>query len=131
MKDPGVVVKETQGLFASGTKTSSEAAFGAWVLEEAGARMCRHLSTSGDTVKLLLAKWGNSLAIRLPVECTRAAGIKEGDIVEADVNASGEITLTPALRFDRKAFVKQARKRLASLPMTRPAVEEMRKQDRY
>jgi len=74
VKDPGVVVKETQGLFASGTKTSSEAALQAWVLEEAGARMYRHLSTSGDTVKLLLAKWGNSLAIRLPVECTRAAG---------------------------------------------------------
>ena len=32
-------------------------------------------------MRLLISKWGNSLAVRLPVECTRAAGLKEGDSV--------------------------------------------------
>ena len=36
-------------------------------------------------MRLQLAKWGNSLAVRLPVECTRAAGLREGDTVEAEV----------------------------------------------
>ena len=47
-------------------------------------------------MRLQLAKWGNSLAVRLPVECTRAAGLREGDTVEAEVTPVGEIKLTPA-----------------------------------
>lgn len=82
-------------------------------------------------MRLSLAKWGNSLAVRLPVECTRAAGLHEGDAVEAEVTALGEIKLTPAQLFDKTAFLKRLRKRRASLPMTAATVEAMRQEERY
>lgn len=82
-------------------------------------------------MRLLVAKWGNSLAVRLPVECTRAAGLKEGDSVEAAINPAGDITLTPSQTFDKAAFLKRARKLRASMPMTAATVEAMRQEDRY
>jgi antitoxin MazE len=82
-------------------------------------------------MRLQLGKWGNSLAIRLPVECTRAAGLREGDVVEAEVTAIGEIKLTPAQPFDKAAFLKRARKLRATMPMTTTTVEAMRREERY
>lgn len=82
-------------------------------------------------MRLQLAKWGNSLAIRLPVECICAAGLREGDTVEAEVTAVGEIKLTPTQPFDKAAFLKRVRKLRASMPMTEPTVERMRQEDRY
>ena len=82
-------------------------------------------------MKLQLSKWGNSLAVRLPVECTRAAGLREGDIVDAEVTAMGEIKLTPTQPFDKAAFIKRLRKLRAGMPMTATTVEIMRREDRY
>ncbi len=82
-------------------------------------------------MKLQLAKWGNSLAVRLPVECTRAAGLREGDLVDAEVTPVGEIRLTPAQAFDKSAFLKKLRKLRAGMPMTTPTVEAMRRDERY
>ena len=82
-------------------------------------------------MRLQLAKWGNSLAVRLPVECTRAAGLREGDIVEAEVTPIGEIKLTPAQLFDKAAFIKRLRKLRDTMPMTTTTVQMMRREDRY
>ncbi len=82
-------------------------------------------------MKLQLAKWGNSLALRLPVECIRAAGLKEGDVVEAEVSAAGEIRLMPAQPFDKNAFIRRMRKLRAGLPQTQAAVEALRREQRY
>jgi antitoxin MazE len=82
-------------------------------------------------MRLQVAKWGNSLAVRLPVECLRAAGLHEGDTVEAEVSAVGEIILTPAQTFDKADLLKKIRKLRASMPMTTTTVEMMRDQDRY
>ncbi|MDP2794100.1 MAG: AbrB/MazE/SpoVT family DNA-binding domain-containing protein [Sulfurisoma sp.] len=82
-------------------------------------------------MKLQLAKWGNSLAIRLPVECARAAGLREGDTVEAEVTPIGEIKLTPARTFDKAAFLKRVSRLRASMPMTTTTVEMMRQEERY
>jgi antitoxin MazE len=82
-------------------------------------------------MKLQVAKWGNSLAVRLPTECIRAAGLKEGDSVEAEVSRAGEITLTPAHLFDKAAFLKQVRKLRAGMPMTSATVVAMRQEERY
>lgn len=82
-------------------------------------------------MRLQVAKWGNSLAVRLPVECTRATGLKEGDTVEAEVTAVGEIKLTPAQPFDKAAFLGRLRKLRAGMPMTSATVETMRQEDRY
>ena len=82
-------------------------------------------------MRLQLAKWGNSLAVRLPVECTRAAGLREGDTVEAEVTPIGEIKLTPARPFDKAAFIKRLRKLRSTMPMTTTTVQMMRQEDRY
>jgi antitoxin MazE len=82
-------------------------------------------------MRLQLAKWGNSLAVRLPVECVRAAGLKEGDEVEAEVTPIGEIRLTPAQAFDKAAFLERLSRLRAGMPMTEPAVEKMRHEERY
>jgi antitoxin MazE len=82
-------------------------------------------------MKLQVAKWGNSLAVRLPVQCTRAAGLCEGDSVEAEVTSAGEITLIPARPFDKADFLIRARKRRAAMPLTEATVGRMRKHARY
>jgi antitoxin MazE len=82
-------------------------------------------------MKLQLARWGNSLAVRLPVECIRAAGLKEGDEVEAEVTPVGEIRLKPAQVFDKAAFLQRLSKLRAGMSMTEAVVEKMRREDRY
>jgi antitoxin MazE len=82
-------------------------------------------------MKLQLAKWGNSLAVRLPRECIRAAGLKEGDSVEAEIGSAGEITLIPSPPFDKAAFLKRTRKLRATMPVTTATVATMRQADRY
>ena len=77
-----------------------------------------------------VSKWGNSLAIRLPVECTRAAGLREGDIVEVEVSPVGEIRLAPTLPFDKKAFLARLGRLHARMPMITATVEMMRRADR-
>lgn len=82
-------------------------------------------------MKLQVSKWGNSLAVRLPVECVRAAGLQEGDCVEASVASNGEITLAPERTFDKRAFLTRIALLHASMPMTTPVVEAMRQEARY
>lgn len=82
-------------------------------------------------VKLQVAKWGNSLAVRLPNEYVRQAGLREGDSVEAEVTPGGEITLVPARSFDKAAFLARTRKLRAAMQETEPVVEKMRKAARY
>ena len=82
-------------------------------------------------MRLQISKWGNSLAVRLPVECTRAAGLKEGDSVEASISPTGTITLAPEKTFDKAAFLARIAKLHASMSMTVPVVETMRQEERY
>lgn len=82
-------------------------------------------------MKLQVSRWGNSLAVRLPVECTRATGLKEGDSVEASITPAGAINLAPERAFDKAAFLTRIAKLHASMPMTAPVVETMRQEARY
>ena len=82
-------------------------------------------------MKLQVSRWGNSLAVRLPVACTRATGLKEGDSVEASITPAGAITLAPDQTFDKAAFLLRITKLHASMPMTAPVVETMRQDARY
>ena len=61
-------------------------------------------------MRLQITKWGNSLAVRLPVECVRAAGFREGDSVDAEITPAGTITLTPVKPFGKSAFLQRLRK---------------------
>lgn len=83
-------------------------------------------------MRLRIAKWGNSLAVRLPKECVHAANLKEGASVEANITADGSIILTHEKIFDKKAFLERLKRLHADLPMTEPVVETMRHEmERY
>lgn len=84
-------------------------------------------------MKVHLAKWGNSLAIRIPGECARQAHIKVGDALEIEVTATGELRLRPvaAERFDKATFLDRVRTLRSSLAPGEPIVESMRQSDRY
>jgi len=82
-------------------------------------------------MKLQIARWGNSLAVRLPAKFTRAIGARAGDSIEAEIGPLGKITLTPARRFDKVGFLKKIHKLRSGMPDTSATVEAMRKDDRY
>lgn len=82
-------------------------------------------------MKLQIAKWGNSLAVRLPVSYIKQVGISEGDSVEASVTATGDITLHPQKGFDKTAFMASLNKLQANMPMTEPVIEQLRNEARY
>ncbi|MCM8613201.1 AbrB/MazE/SpoVT family DNA-binding domain-containing protein [Accumulibacter sp.] len=83
-------------------------------------------------MKVRLAKWGNSLAVRIPGECARQAHVKAGDALEIEVTATGDLRLRPmAELFDRTSFLKQVQALRAHLSMGEPVVEAMRESDRF
>ncbi len=45
-----------------------------------------------------ITKWGNSLAIRIPLAIARQAQLNEGDSVNLTLNREGAIVLRPARR---------------------------------
>jgi antitoxin MazE len=85
----------------------------------------------GAIMRLQVSKWGNSLAVRLPVECTRAAGLKDGDSVEASITPAGEIILSPEKTFDKVTFLTRIARLHASMPKSASVVETMRQEERY
>lgn len=83
------------------------------------------------TMKVQLAKWGNSLAVRLPVDYLRVAGLKAGDTLDAQVDAAGNITLTPESPFNKSGVLDKVMRLHRDMPVTEPVVESMRDQARY
>ncbi len=53
-----------------------------------------------------VAKWGNSLALRIPADYVRRTGIKAGDRVEASLTPDGGLTIRPAT-WNRKVFAEE------------------------
>jgi antitoxin MazE len=47
-------------------------------------------------MKVQMVKWGNSLAVRIPKPVTDKARLKEGDILEVEASADGQIELRRA-----------------------------------
>jgi antitoxin MazE len=86
-------------------------------------------------MKLQVAKWGDSLAVRLPLECVREIGLREGDEVDAEVTPTGEIRLIPAPLFDKAAFLERLHALHARMPMQTESagefVRRMRDEDRF
>lgn len=48
--------------------------------------------------KSTISKWGNSLAVRIPLALARQAKLEEGDPVTMDLDREGAIVLRPAQR---------------------------------
>lgn len=82
-------------------------------------------------MQLQIAKWGNSLAVRLPSAVTKKLHIADGDSVDLTLNNLGELVLTPAKVFDKAAFMQQLATHTKKLPKTTPVIDAMRDSERY
>ncbi|MSQ73451.1 MAG: AbrB/MazE/SpoVT family DNA-binding domain-containing protein [Betaproteobacteria bacterium] len=77
-----------------------------------------------------IAKWGNSLALRIPADYVRRIGIKEGDSVEASLTVDGGLSLRP-VKWDRRAFAREITLLRNAMPMGTPVMDELRRGGRY
>ena len=81
-------------------------------------------------LNLQIAKWGNSLAMRLPADLVRRFGLREGDSVQARLTADGGLTIRPA-GWSRRAFAAELAAARQQRPLGQPVIEELRAQARY
>lgn len=81
-------------------------------------------------MNLNVAKWGNSLALRIPAEYVRNMGIKEGDSVEACLTVDGGLNIRPAT-WNRKAFALELTLAREAMPMGESVMDEVRRGGRY
>ncbi len=81
-------------------------------------------------MNLQIAKWGNSLAVRIPADYVRQIGIKEGDQLEAHLSVDGALNLRPS-QWNRKAFAKELLQTREGLPMGTSVMEIIRSEARY
>lgn len=81
-------------------------------------------------MNLQIAKWGNSLALRIPADYVRRIGIKEGDHVQANMTVDGGISIRAA-KWDRKAFASELERSREAMPMGESVMEELRRGARY
>lgn len=81
-------------------------------------------------MNLQIAKWGNSLALRIPADYVRRIGVKEGDSVQASLTVDGGLSIRPA-RWNRKAFARELMADLKGVPMGESVIDEMRRGERY
>jgi antitoxin MazE len=79
---------------------------------------------------LQVAKWGNSLALRIPAEVVRLLGLREGATVEAQLTVDGALTIRPT-RWDRQAFARELTELRSSMPMSESVIAELRGSARY
>jgi antitoxin MazE len=81
-------------------------------------------------VELQVAKWGNSLALRIPSEVVRRLGLREGSTVDAQLNVDGTLSIRPA-QWNRKAFALELFEARNAMPMTESVMEALRSRARY
>jgi antitoxin MazE len=81
-------------------------------------------------MNLQIAKWGNSLAVRIPANYVRQIGIKEGDQLQAHLGADGALNLRPA-PWNRQTFAAELARDAQALPMGTSVIEQLRQEARY
>jgi len=74
-------------------------------------------------LELAVAKWGNSLAVRLPAESTRQLRVGEGDIPMAEVATGGHLILAPEGSAITRATARGLRQFVGRQKETVPVVE--------
>ena len=79
---------------------------------------------------LQVAKWGNSLALRIPSAVVRLLGLREGATVEAQLTVDGALTIRPT-RWDRQAFSRELTELRSSMPMSESVMAQLRGSARY
>ena len=82
-------------------------------------------------VNLQIAKWGNSLAVRIPADYARQLGAKEGDQLLAHLGADGALNLSLPSRWNRKAFAQELAGGTKALPVGASVIDLLRQDARY
>ena len=81
-------------------------------------------------MNLQIAKWGNSLAVRIPADYVRKNGIKEGDQLQAHLGVDGTLNLRPAA-WSRKAFAEELTLQHQQVDQGTSVMELLREEARY
>jgi len=81
-------------------------------------------------MELQVAKWGNSLALRIPSDVVRLLGLREGATVEAQLTVDGALSIRPT-RWNRKDFARELAALRSSMPMSESVMSELRGRARY
>lgn len=84
-----------------------------------------------ERVGLLVSKWGNSLAVRLPAQSAKQLGVGEGDTLIGEIAPDGRLILSATARAIGKLEVRRMREFLSRQKVTAPVVREMRRSARY
>lgn len=79
---------------------------------------------------LQLAKWGNSLALRIPAAIVRRFRWREGDRVDARVTVDGSLSIRPA-NWKRADFAAELDRSRAAMLKGSSVIEELRRGSRY
>jgi antitoxin MazE len=79
---------------------------------------------------LQIAKWGNSLALRIPSEVVRQLGLREGATVEAQLTVDGTLSIRPA-QWNRKSFALELTDVRSAMPKGESVMQEVRSAARY
>ncbi len=77
-------------------------------------------------MNLQIARWGNSLALRIPADYVRQMGVKEGDSLEASLTAEGGLSIRP-VKWDRQAFAQEVSVERDALAMGTSVMDELRR----
>lgn len=81
-------------------------------------------------MNLQIAKWGNSLAVRIPADYVRQIGVKEGDQLQVHLGVDGALNLRAA-NWSRKSFAQELARDSKTLPMGTSVIEQLRSEARY
>jgi antitoxin MazE len=88
-------------------------------------------------MQITVSKWGNSLAVRIPVEVARQLNLAEGAKVECSISEAGAFELKPMItqvEADREWLQEhfaRVNRRLAKSKLTTPAHELLKDEERY
>lgn len=90
---------------------------------------------TGGVMQLTLSKWGNSLAMRIPVEMARALALQEGCVVECETTFHGTLELIPTEAIQRTRWLgqhfKNVNARFAGLSPTTSSIDLLHDEARY
>ena len=86
---------------------------------------------AGRHYQQAIRRWGNSLAVRLPADCLRQAGLQEGDRIEIVVGPEGRLSLQPLQQLNRAELTADLRELHAAMPLTPSVIEEAREAERW
>ncbi len=79
---------------------------------------------------LKIAKWGNSLALRIPSAVVRQLGLRDGDTVRTELMADGSLAIRPA-GWSRASFAAELERARAAIPLGTSVIDELRQGARY